>query len=152
MLIEDAVSALLASLADVGVTPGRITSDQFHAVVDVVNRFVLIPVTDTAPVDEDGDGVLAQHGTSTFRGRPQFEASLTRQLTSVAEQDPEMWQLSCTLRWDPTDETNALGSGNVWSFGKSWDEFFTKAMNLPGWEWALKTKQPATLDVAFGMV
>jgi hypothetical protein len=33
----------------------------------------------------------------------------------------------------------------------SWDEFFTEAMKLPGWDWAMKTLRPATLDVVFGM-
>ena len=63
-----------------------------------------------------------------------------------------MWQLSCTLRWHPTKETDALLSGNVWSFDKPWDQFFAEAMELPGWDWALKTWRPAILDVAFGMV
>lgn len=63
-----------------------------------------------------------------------------------------MWQLSCTLRWDPTEESDALPSGNVWSFDKSWDEFFAEAMALPGWDWALKTLRPAALDVGFWMV
>ena len=139
-------------LADAGVTPGRIASEQIAVVIDVVSRFVLIPVEDAAPVDEDGDGVLAQHGTFTFRGPREFEADLTRQLIEVAEQDPEMWQLSCSLRWDPNDETDALGGGNVWSFGRPWDEFFTEAMHLPGWDWAMRTQRPPTLDVAFGMV
>ena len=152
MLIEDSEGNLLAMLAEVGVTPGRLDTDQLRAVVDVFRRFVLIPVEDAAPVDDDGDGALAQSGTFKFRGSREFEADLTRQFVEVAEQDPEMWQLSCTLRWHPTEETDALLSGNVWSFDKSWDQFFAEAMELPGWDWALKTWRPATLDVVFGMV
>ena len=152
MLIEDSEGILLALLADAGVTPGRLAPDQIRAVVEVFSRFVLIPVEDAASADQDGDGALAQCGTFKFRGPREFEADLTRQFIEVADQDPEMWQLHCTLRWDPNEETDALRSGNVWSFGSSWDEFFTEAMELPGWDWALKTLQPATLDVTFAMV
>ena len=152
MLIEDSEGVLLALLADAGVSPGRLATDQVRAVVDVFKGFVLIPVEDAAPVDDDGDGALAQSGTFKFRGPREFEADLTRQFIEIAEQDPEMWQLSCTLRWDPSDETDALPGGNVWSFDKSWDEFFREAMELPGWDWALKTLRPATFEVAFGMV
>ncbi|NHA67649.1 hypothetical protein [Phycicoccus flavus] len=152
MLIEDSERVLSALLADAGVTPGPVDGAQVGTVVDVVRRFVLLPVEDAAASAEDGDGLLAQYGTSTSWGPRTFEVDLTRQLVEAVEPDPRTWQLSCSLRWAPTEETAALGSANLWSFGTSWDRFFAEAMALPGWEWALGTRRPATFAVDLSLV
>jgi len=152
VLIEDSHTVLLTLLAESGLTPGVIASEQVRTVVDMFHRFVHVPVEDAAPLDEDGDGTLAQSGTSTWRGPREFEAGLTRQFIEIAGRDPQMWQVHCTLRWDASDETDGLPSGGVWSLGKPWDVFFAEAMRLPGWAWALETPRPATLHVALEMV
>ena len=151
-MIENCEGALLALLEDAGVAPGPVSGDQIRVLVHVMERFARIPVDDAAPVEVDGDGVLAQYGTHTFRDVPEFEADLTRQLRDVADRDPQTWQLSCTLRWDATEDTDALGAGSLWSFGMPLDAFFVKASSLSGWAWATRTDRPANLDVAFGPV
>lgn len=97
--------------------------------------------------EEDGDAVFAQFGTHDFRGVPEFSADLTRQLLAAGEAGSRMWQLSCTLHWDPNRETNALASGHLWSFGMTLEEFFGQVAALPGWAWALTGSQ-APRDLA----
>ena len=91
--------------------------------------------------------VLAQFGTRDFRGVPEVSADLTRQLLAAGEAGTRMWQLSCTLHWDPNRETNALASGDLWSFGMTLEEFFGEVAALPGWAWALTGSQ-APRDLA----
>ena len=70
MLIREAEAGLLTMLADAGVAAGPIRSGDVGTIVEVFRRFAAIPADDAAPADEDGDGVLAQFGTYTFRGTP----------------------------------------------------------------------------------
>jgi hypothetical protein len=86
-----------------------------EAVVKTFQSFAAIPVSDCAPIDEDGDGVLAQFGTYGLRGTQEFSVDLSRQLIEAGDDGPT-WQLSCTLYWDSTPDTTALGSGSLWSF------------------------------------
>ena len=137
MLIREAGARLVSMLADGGVTPGAVTAADVHTIVEVYRRFAAIPADDAAPAGEDGDGVLAQFGTYDFRGAREFLADLTRQFLESGDDDAPMWQLSCTLHWDPSPETEALASGDLWSFGMTLDAFFDEAFALPGWAWAL---------------
>jgi hypothetical protein len=105
--------------------------------VDVVRRFATIPVDDGAPVEDDADGMLAQFGSFNFRGTPEFSADLTRQLIEAGDEDAPIWQLQCTFYCDRTPATDALADATLWSFGVSIDEFFTQAITLPGWAYAL---------------
>ena len=153
MLIREAETRLVAMLAEAGVTPGAVTSADVRTIVEVYRRFAAIPVDDAAQADEDGDAVLAQFGTHDFRGVPEFSADLTRQMLAPGEEDSRMWQVSCTLRWDPNRETNALASGDLWSFGMTLDEFFGEVAALPGWAWALSGSQaPRDLAITLGEV
>ena len=150
MLIREAEADLLTMLADVGVASGPITSGDVGTIVEVFRRFAAVPADEAAPVDEDGDGVLAQFGTYTFRGIPEFDTDLTRQFVGQRKQDPPLWRLSCTIHWDLTPETAALAEGNLWSFGMSPDDFFTRSAALPGWAWALSgTATPRDLEIRF---
>ncbi|MBT2534163.1 hypothetical protein J7E83_18945 [Arthrobacter sp. ISL-48] len=122
-------------------------------VMEVFKRFAAIPANDCAPIDEDGDGVLAQFGTCGFRGTQEFNVDLTRQFIEAGEVDAPMWHLSCTFYWDPTPDTVALGSGSMWSFDSALEEFFKNAALLPGWEWAMGAdEQPKSLEITLGKV
>lgn len=112
------------------------TAGRASTLLDVFLPFARIPAEDAAPIDEDGDGILAQFGSYDFRGRPEFQVDLTRQFIEPNE-DPVMWQLHCTMYWASTPETDALGSGDLWSFGLDLDQFFAQVRALPGWAWAL---------------
>lgn len=140
-------------LAEVGVTPGAISSADVATIVDVYRRFSVIPADDAAPIAEDGDGVLAQFGTFSFRGNSEFSVDLTRQFVEAGGNDASMWQLECTVHYASSMSNRALASGNLWSFGMELDDFFRRAVNLPGWAWALAgTEGPRDLVVYLGEV
>ena len=147
MLIRAAKAVLASMLDDSGVNPSAVTAADVRTTFEVFRRFAAIPADDAAPLEEDGDAVLAQFGTYDFRGQREFSADLTRQFLEAGDEDPPMWQLSCTLHWAPNAETEAVGSGHLWSFGKTLDEFFAEAVVLPGWAWALDGVQ-APQDLA----
>jgi len=84
MLIRDARARLLEMLADGGVTPGAATGADTRALVEVYRRFASIPADDAAPVDEDGDGILTQFGTYSFRGPREISADFTGWLAGAA--------------------------------------------------------------------
>ena len=147
MLIREAKNRLVAMLHEAGVTSGAVTAADVRTIFEVYQHFAAIPVDDAASVEEDGDAVLAQFGTHDFRGVPEFSADLTRQLLAAGEAGSRMWQLSCTLHWYPNRETNALASGDLWSFGMTLEEFFVEVAALPGWAWALTGSQ-APRDLA----
>jgi len=142
MLIRDARARLARMLADGGVPPGAMTGADARALVEIYRRFAAIPADDAAPASRDGDGTLAQFGTYGFRGALEFSAGFTRQFLGPGDEDPPMWQLNCTLYWDPSPETDALASGHLWSFGMTLTTFFAEAVTLPGWAWALSGSQP----------
>jgi hypothetical protein len=153
MLIREAEARLVSMLADGGVTPGAVTAADVRTIVEVYRRFAAIPADDAAPAGEDGDGVLAQFGTHDFRGVREFLADLTRQFREAGDEDTPMWQLSCALHWNPRPETEALASGNLWSFGMTLDAFFAETVALPGWAWALGDSQaPQNLHIAFEQI
>lgn len=104
-------------------------------------QFAAVPATDTAPADEDGDGVLAQFGMADHAGGTAFMVDLTRQFIEASEEDPAMWQVSCTFFWPGSAATAALGGGSLWSFDMLLDEFPATTAALPGWAWALETDQ-----------
>jgi len=153
MLIREAGTRSVSMLADDGVTPGAVMAADVRTIVEIYRRFAAIPAGDAAPVEDDGDGVLAQFGTYDFSAAREFLADLTRQFLDSGDQDALMWQLSCTLHWDPSPETEALASGNLWSFGMTLDAFFAEAVALPGWAWALGSPQaPRNLVIALEQV
>ena len=82
----------------------------------------------------------------------EFWADLTRQFIEADDEDV-MWQLHCTLHWTPDAETEALESGDLWSFGIPLDDFFVEALALPGWAWALAgVRAPRHLTIELGQV
>lgn len=122
-------------------------------VFEAFQRFACIPASDAGPVEHDGDGVLAQFGVFSLRGPQEFNVDLTRQFIEAGDDDAPMWQLACTFYWNATSETEALGSGHLWSFGMSLDQFFAAAARLPGWAWALEASEPPTdLEITLDMV
>jgi hypothetical protein len=150
MLIHATKERLALMLDDAGVSPSAMTAADVRTVVDVFHGFAVLPVDDAAQPEEDGDGVLAQFGTFDFRGRFEFSVGFTRQLIEGGGDDSPIWQLGCTLHWPASADTESLASGNLWSFGKTLDEFFTDAVALPGWAWALKcSTAPQDLAITF---
>jgi hypothetical protein len=153
MLIRETRAVLETMLRDAGLNSAALATADVAATVEVFQRFASLPVERTAPSDEDGDGVLAQFGTRDLGGHRQFEVDLTRQIIEAGGSDAVMWQLSCTLRWSSSPQTDALASGSLWSFGRSLDEYFEDAVALPGWAWALNTSlRPEGLAIVLSEV
>ncbi len=72
-----------------------------------------LPASDCDPA-ADGDMLLFQWGTRDWgRGRF-FECDITRQFITGDGEDHEIWQLSLTIKFHPTDELSALRSGDRW--------------------------------------
>ncbi|MCD4851416.1 hypothetical protein LN996_11395 [Arthrobacter sp. AK01] len=152
MLIRESKAQLEQMLAVTG-ADARVGARNPGAVMNVFERFAAMPAYDCAPVDEDGDGVLAQFGTYGVRGIQEFNVDLTRQFIEAGDDDAPTWQLSCTFYWDPTPETLAMGSDSLWSFDFALEDFFRNAALLPGWEWALGTnEQPKSLEITLDQV
>jgi hypothetical protein len=141
VLIRETKAVLASMLDDAGVNPNAAAAIDVRNAVDAFRRFAVLPVEDAKPLEEDGDGVLAQFGTYDYQGQREFSADLTRQFVEASGEDAPMWQLSCALFWPPTTATDGLASGHLWSFGKAPDEFFDEALALPGWAWALSGAQ-----------
>ena len=154
MLIRESGALLKVMLAAAGENLGAVGASDPPAIWQVFERFARIPVDDARPADEDGDGLLAQFGTFDFRGPQEFSTDLTRQFIERDDDDGAMWQLSCTLFWDPTPDTAALGRGELWSFEfATADTFFARASALPGWSWALAgSRPPRAAEVALDRV
>jgi hypothetical protein len=68
---------------------------------------------------------LPQYGTHAFGGPKRFQVDLTGQFAKRGE-EPPICQLSCSLEWSPSPETEAIGSGAMWSFGLELEDFFSK--------------------------
>jgi hypothetical protein len=72
-----------------------------------------VQATDCDP-DADGDMLLFQWGTYDCGHGRFFECDITRQFITADGEDDEIWQLSFTIKFRPTDQLSALGSGNRW--------------------------------------
>lgn len=152
VLISETKPLLTSMLDHAGVRPGKAAAADVLTTVEVFQRFAAVPVHDAASPEADGDGVLAQFGTFDFDGVREFWADLTRQFIEAGDEDV-MWQLRCTLHWTPSAETEALGSGDLWSFGMPLDDFFAEALALSGWAWALAGVQaPRHLTIELGQI
>jgi len=68
---------------------------------------------DCAPED-DGDMLLFQWGTHDWGRGTFFELDLTRQFIKGDAEDENIWQLSLTFKYLPSDELGKLGSGDKW--------------------------------------
>lgn len=134
MLSDDALGRLRALLRDAGVNSDSPSADDVQRTWEVIRSFAAEPVEDAEPRDQDGDGILAQYGTYDWGDGEHFELDMTRQFT-FADEDGEyshMAQLQCTFEFVPNDELRALGDDNLWSFDLTLDEFFERALALPG--------------------
>ncbi len=66
------------------------------------------------PFDIDGDMLLYQWGIYDWGKAEHFELDLTRQLIEEGRDDDDIWQLSLTFSFNPTDLLAEIGSGNRW--------------------------------------
>jgi hypothetical protein len=101
---EEAEHRLRELLARAGVDIDAPTAEDVDRTWEVVRTFAAEPCEDADPVDEDGDGILAQYGVYDWGQGEHFELDMTRQF-SFSDDDGEydhMAQLQCTFRFGPT--------------------------------------------------
>ena len=65
-------------------------------------------------LEQDGDMLLFQWGTYDWGKGLRFEFDITRQFIGASGEDENIWQLSLTFLFSPTDELRRLGSDNRW--------------------------------------
>jgi len=121
----------------------------------VMRQFAGEKVDDAQPVEEAGDGLLAQYGTYDSDGEPVFMLDMTRQF-SFADADGEyshMTQLYCEFQFAATDELREAGEDNLWSFGRPLDDFFDEALDMPGFRRVRELGvAPRAMNVGYGQV
>ncbi|MFO0916191.1 MAG: hypothetical protein U0795_24750 [Pirellulales bacterium] len=67
------------------------------------------------PADADGDMLLYQWGMSRGEDGEFFEVDLTRQFILGGDsEDENIWQLSLTFKFAPTETLRTIESGNKW--------------------------------------
>jgi hypothetical protein len=134
MLSDDAPARLRTLLRDAGINLDNPTASDVERTWEVMQDFAAEPVEDAEPREQDGDGILAQYGTYDWGDGEHFELDMTRQF-SFTDEDGEyshMAQLHCTFEFEPTDALRALGDANLWSFDLALEEFFERALAMPG--------------------
>jgi hypothetical protein len=75
---------------------------------------------------------------------------MTRQFAVPAPGQPDVRRIRCTYRFAPTAELRALGDGDLWSFGIGLEEFFARALVLPGFSEVRRLAlTPVALDISW---
>jgi hypothetical protein len=133
MRASDVLDQFEKMLADAGVSRDSPTAEDVVRAWSVMRQFADTPVDTAAPVEEDGDGILAQYGPYTDG---MFDVDMTRQWTFYDDDGDYggMTQLHCTFSFPITDETRSIGSHNLWSFDRDLDGFFAEALATPGFQ------------------
>lgn len=142
MLIADTPQALVERISGRNAEDGQLNAAQL---LELFAEFCDEPVTDSLPIDEDGDALLLQYGSTTLRAQQVFYIDCVRQLTKAATDVDEqsIYQLHMTFYWPATPETETLGSHNAWLMGYEpdaeseayWENLFAQ----PGWEWFMSS-------------
>jgi hypothetical protein len=135
---DQAADRLRELVLQAGVDPEHPTREDVERTWAVMRRFASEPVEDVpSEPGDDNDGILAQYGVydwSLSNDAEHFELDMTRQF-SFYDEDGEydhMAQLSCTFRFEPTDDLRALGEANLWSFDMDLGTFFEQALAMRG--------------------
>ncbi len=111
VLTSEAPAAFDRFLASWGVDPD--TLDAVTAVDVMLEWYQFERAEDVVALDEDGDLLLFQWGSYDWGEGRSFQYEIVRQLI-VAEDDDGIWQLSVTLYYPESEETQALGAGHRW--------------------------------------
>ena len=82
--------------------------------VEAMLAFYSAERCDGCVFEEDGDMLLFQWGSYSWKDSMHFELDITRQLMPSGSDDEGILQLSLTFRFLLTAELQALGSGNEW--------------------------------------
>lgn len=151
---DEAADRLREMVVEAGIDVEHLCPEDVERTWTVIRRFALERFDDVEaePGDYD-DGLLAQYGVYdwTFDGHNEFfELDMTRQLAVPAPGQPDLRQVCCTFKFTPTDELRALGEASLWSFELDLEEFFDRALALPGFA-GVRTlgAAPVALEIAW---
>jgi len=98
----------------------------------------------------DGDMLLAQWGVSDWGRGEMFEFDFTRQFILNGAEDDEIFQLSLTFRFPPTDNLRAFGQDNRWCESPEGLPVFEAYVNaLPAFV-SVASRRDAQLELRFG--
>lgn len=155
MTSDDAIGRLRQLIAEAGVHERQPSVEDVDRTWAVMRQFAAEPVEDADSLEDGGDAILAQYGVYDWGAGEYFELDMTRQF-SFSDEDGEydhMSQLHCTFRFQPTDALRGLGERNLWSFGRSLDEFFDEALAMPGFQHTNSAKlAPVSLEIDYSEV
>jgi hypothetical protein len=112
MRVTDARAAFDSFLAAAGVDLGDLAAAD---AVALMLEWYSVERADDADLSDGGDMLLYQWGTYDWGNGPSFQLDITRQLIAVAgSDDDDIWQLSVTLHFEPTDAAQAVGAADRW--------------------------------------
>ena len=154
MRSDEAADRLREMIAEVGVDLDRPTLGDVDRAWEVFRRFALERADDVASEAGDyADGILAQYGIydwSETQQREFFELDMTRQFAVPAPGQPDLRQVYCTFRFEPTDELRALSEDSLWSFEMELHAFFEQALAMPGFAGTRTSGEtPVELDIGW---
>ncbi len=108
---------------------------------------------DGCELDEDGDMLLFQWGTSECGDSESFQFDITRQFILVeSEDDDAMSQLSFTFHFTPSAELAKLEDGNQWCSTPDDLEEFESFITGSGAHGAVAAARPAKVTLEYGGV
>lgn len=82
--------------------------------IDAMLSFYRHKRADGCSFDDDSDMLLFQWGTYDWGDGEFFEFDITRQLIFGGFEDENIWQLSLTFKFNPSEAHRQLDSGNKW--------------------------------------
>jgi hypothetical protein len=107
---------------------------------------------DGCKIHKNGDMLLYQWGIYSWSGRPKpFELDITRQLILDPGEDEDIFQLSLTFKFKPTELLQQLGMGNRWCHSPRELEKFRKFIYGSSALMAIAQIPPSNVQLEFGI-
>lgn len=111
MKARRSLPTFLQLLKSRGQNPAQLTPAQG---IDAMLAFYRATRADDCEIEQDGDMLLYQWGTYDWGHGPSFEFDITRQFITGDGDDDDIWQLSLTFKFPPSESLAALGKGDRW--------------------------------------
>lgn len=148
---EDARLALEAYASANGFDLDALTAP---ALVDLMTGWYLAEQADDVGPEIEDDMLLVQWGEDDLEPTgATFELDITRQLTVRPDgEDDDLWQLSVTLHFAPTEDSRQVTPGNRWCEGADRvDDLRRFVESTPAWAFA-RSAAPLRTEVSFSTV
>ena len=118
--------------------------------IDLMLRFYADELADGLAGGDMGDMLLFQWGTYDWGEGEFFDFDITRQFIFGDREDEEIFQLSLTFRFVPTEELKSLPEGNRWCQSRAaLGDFRSFVLNSPPYV-ALSKKLASSVDLHYG--